>query len=162
MAEVIQQQLAKQESSDASSPVTVPAKYSGEVPTDRIVTPEGGIAPVKSLENIIQVETTVKTTSGEEVTIVAPLSKFNQEVKDQILTPELVKDYNTAQIQEANKKDPVPMDQTYDPYSHGTTREIPVSERPGVQEAIYKIYDETGKKVNIPKNTRTNLPGRAI
>ena len=151
MAEVIQQQLAKQESSDASSPVTVPAKYSGEVPTDRIVTPEGGSAPVKSLENIIQVETTVKTTSGEEVTIVAPLSKFNQEVKDQILTPELIRDYNAAQIQEANKKDPVLLDQTYDPYSHGTTREIPISERPGVQEAIYKIYDETGKKVNIPK-----------
>ena len=49
------------------------------------------------------------------------------------------------------KKIPVPLDQTYNPYSHGTTREIPVSERPGVQESVFKIYDETGKKVTIPK-----------
>ncbi len=153
MFEVIQREIAKQEAEDqgGSSSVQVPAKYSNNVPEDRIITPEGGIAPTKALENIIQVETTGKTTSGEEITIVAPLSKFNQEVKEQILTPELVKYYNTTQIQAANSKDLAPLDQPYNPYSHGTTREIPVSERPGVQETIYKVYDDTGKKVTIPK-----------
>ncbi len=153
MAEVIQQKLDQQEAeeSNPSSPVTVPAKYSNTPSDDTIVTSEGGRAPASSLENIIQVETTGKTTSGEEVTIIAPLSKFNQSVQDQILTPEFVKDYNAAQIEAANKDDPVPLDMSYNPYSHGTTREIPISERPGVQETIYKIYDETGKNVNIPQ-----------
>jgi hypothetical protein len=159
MAEVIQQQLDKQEAEEAESESqspspssgTIPAKYSNTTPEDRIITPAGGIAPASSLENIIQVETSGKTTSGEEVIITAPLSKFNQSVKDQILTPDLVKDYNAAQIKAANKNEPVPLDTSYNPYSHGTTREIPLIERPGVQETIYKVYDETGKKVNIPQ-----------
>ena len=153
MFEVIQREIAKQEAEDqgGSSSVQVPAKYSNEPRHDTITTPDGGIAPAKSLENIIQVETTVKTTTGENINIVAPLSKFNQNVKDAIITPEFVENYNNAQIQAARQKEPVPLDQTYNPYSHGTTREIPVSERPGVQESVFKIYDETGKKVTIPK-----------
>lgn len=153
MAEVIQREIAKQETEDqgGSPSVQVPAKYSNEPRHDTITTQEGGTAPAKSLENIIQVETTVKTTTGENINIVVPLSKFNQNVKDAIITPEYVENYNNAQIQAASQKDPVPLDQTYNPYSHGTTREIPVSERPGVQESVFKIYDETGKKVTIPK-----------
>lgn len=102
----------RQETEDqgGSPPVQVPAKYSNEPRHDTITTPDGGIAPAKSLENIIQVETTVKTTTGENINIVAPLSKFNQNVKDAIITPEFVENYNNAQIQAASQKDPVPLD----------------------------------------------------
>ena len=74
MFEVIQREIAKQEAEDqgGSSSVQVPAKYSNEPRHDTITTPDGGIAPAKSLENIIQVETTVKTTTGENINIVAP------------------------------------------------------------------------------------------